>query len=407
MVCLSVQSLTRTLHAHQLLGLLIRLVLIAYGDYHDTNNSVPYTDIDYHVITDGARHVTEGRSPFIRHTYRYTPLLAWVMTPNVLIHETVGKIIFSLLDCITTQIIYKILILQGQSASSAVKCSLLWLYNPLVIGIATRGSAESLIIATVMLVLYSHECNRFIVAGALLGTAIHIKIYPIIYSLPLYLSLEPLSGRLSWKHFCPTYKRTIFVISTGISFMALTLFSFGLYGREYIEEGFLYHVTRVDTRHNFSIYFYLLYLSTNYTIPGLGIACFAPQMMLVVAYGVMYGSREHLALAMFAQTVVFVTFNKVVTSQYFMWYLVFVPVLCTQLSVSKRKGLTLLILWIGAQASWLLPAYLFEFKGIEVFTAIWLESVAFFCCNIGILMAVISGYWAAILAKRNAVKKSD
>lgn len=71
---------------------LLRLALICFAEYQDEHPEVKYTDIDYAVFTDAARFVAAGQSPFLRSTYRYSPLLAYLMLPNIWVHRVWGKV---------------------------------------------------------------------------------------------------------------------------------------------------------------------------------------------------------------------------------------------------------------------------------------------------------------------------
>jgi len=73
----------------------LRAGLIVFGEWQDAHMEVPYTDIDYTVFSDAARLMVEGKSPFERDTYRYSPLLALALVPNVVLHRCWGKVLFA------------------------------------------------------------------------------------------------------------------------------------------------------------------------------------------------------------------------------------------------------------------------------------------------------------------------
>ena len=73
-------------------AVVLRLALLVFGAFVDATQRVKFSDVDYAVYTDASALVLEGRSPFERATYRYTPLLAFLLTPNVLGFPSFGKV---------------------------------------------------------------------------------------------------------------------------------------------------------------------------------------------------------------------------------------------------------------------------------------------------------------------------
>ncbi len=100
------------------------------------------------------------------------------------------------------------------------------------------------------------------------------------------------------------------------------------WGYPFLYESYLYHLHRLDHRHNFSPYFYLIYLT--YPSPQdpvlelpfwrrlarSPLTSFLPQMILSLGAGLAFGRRKKdLVFTWFVQTFAFVIFNKVCTSQ--------------------------------------------------------------------------------------------
>src|SRR2546421_3789823 len=72
-----------------LFSAIFRLILIVYGEWQDSHMEFRYTD-----VSDAASLLASGESPYKRSTYRYSPLLAFLLIPNFLVHRCWGKFFF-------------------------------------------------------------------------------------------------------------------------------------------------------------------------------------------------------------------------------------------------------------------------------------------------------------------------
>ena len=108
------------------------------------------TDIDYKVYSDAALY----SSPYDRHTFRYSPIIAYINHWNYSIHESIGKIILAVIDAIAMYFLWKV-VSRGITSSTTKKTAennanlilKLYSYNPLFIYLTVRGSIESITLA--------------------------------------------------------------------------------------------------------------------------------------------------------------------------------------------------------------------------------------------------------------------
>ena len=108
----------------------LRVGLMAWGAVQDARFDVAYTDVDYLVFTDAARFMSRGESPYERNTYRYSPLIAAALLPNVWLHPLWGKCVFAAGDVLAGWLIQRVLRRQGVEERTALACTAAWLFNP-------------------------------------------------------------------------------------------------------------------------------------------------------------------------------------------------------------------------------------------------------------------------------------
>ena len=108
------------------------------------------------------------------------------MIPNHVLFYSFGKCIFSLCDVLCGILIFQIFKNKGIETRNNLRLTSLWVFNPYVIYLSTRGSADSLECLFVFLTLLLLLRGKIAISAIVFGISVHFKLYPIVYSLALF-----------------------------------------------------------------------------------------------------------------------------------------------------------------------------------------------------------------------------
>lgn len=177
-----------------------------------------------------------------------------------------------------------------------------------------------------------------------------------------------------------------------ITFFGLLGFFYILFGWKFLYEYLIYHVVRKDHRHNYSLFSYLMYIVYTSKLGKIfSLLAFLPQGILVLFCSMFLFNDLNLCLMIV--TWVFVTFNKVVTAQYFLWYISLIPLIMPFNKMFKKKKTKCLIMftiWLIFEVYWNSLSHNLEIKGVNQFLEIWVLNIVFFLINSIIISQIVS-----------------
>nr|PVC54585.1 mannosyltransferase [Theileria orientalis] len=350
-----------------------------YNSLYTTAIDLKYSDVDYLVYSDSTKYILSGQSPYLRHTYRYTPILSFLMVFNELWFHDFGKILFTISDLLVGYIIEKCL--WSYPKIDRIILASIWLLNPFSIGISSRGNADTLICLLVLLSLWLIMKRWILLSSILFGISVHFKIYPVIYTLPFILYLYNEGAVQKFKLALSNKIKFIFKIpflllsNINRNHIKFGFFSFLTYGFNSIYETYLHQYIRKDHRHNFSLYFNTMYYIVDTHTNMNSILSFVPQLLCVFIFSIV--SFDDLPLSLFLMTVSFVALNKVMTSQYFLWWMALLPLVIKNLGSNIKYYKNFLLSMVSLlifKFLWLFWGYRLEFLGYNSFNEMLFSS---------------------------------
>jgi phosphatidylinositol glycan class M len=201
-------------------------------------------------------------SPYAVPTYRYSPLLALVLTPIAAL-DVYGKLLFSAADAATGVVLASLLREMKLPAQYCSTVAFLWAVNPFSTIIATRGSSDAISNLLFLCVLLLLMRRRLVLAGVVYGFLVHFRLFHIVYSAALALSVlrggprAPALRALRWLSYKPDLKLVskfvkaldlrgcfTFTLAAVATFATLFAACFAVYGQDYLNNSILFHFTR-------------------------------------------------------------------------------------------------------------------------------------------------------------------
>ncbi len=122
-----------------------------------------------------------------------------------------------------------------------------------------------------------------------------------------------------------------------------------------------------------------------------GLITFVPQFALIFLVSFKF-SKKDLPFTWLLLTMIFVTFNKVVTAQYFLWYISLLPLSIPNIMLSRKRICFLIGAWFASELHWNFWSGVLEVGGTNCFYMLWIATVVFFFTNISIIVQLISSY---------------
>lgn len=307
---------------------------------------------------------------------------SYIMIPNHYLFPDYGKLFFSVVDILSGITIYRIFTITKIETKNALLYTSLWTLNPLVIVITTRGSADTVECYLVFLTIQFLIQGKIVMAAIIFGLSVHFKVYPIVYSLLFFLYCHQLKDRKrsNWMN------AFSFAFISGFTFIFLTWVFYWVYGITFIQQTLLYHASRVDVRHNYSVVFYPLYLMSSIR-KEVGCWVWIPHFLLFPLISFFY--CNNLSYGVFLLSFLFVMFNKVVTAQYFLWWIAPLILIVPSCSLTRRQWIGLFSAFFLSQNLWNYYAYRLEFGGENMFLLLWLCCIIIFLTNLFFVLMVI------------------